>query len=88
MFCINWSRNFHDSHDIDHLTNFTSMPEFKTTNMQIVLPQLRSVTSKELGCDPRGFSRAGKDTKIWYCVVLVGRYSKELNEMREVSSFF
>lgn len=52
-----------------------------------MLPQLRSITSKELGCDPRGFSRAGKDTKIWYCVVLVGRYSQELNEMREVSSF-
>ncbi|MCD7466039.1 hypothetical protein HAX54_002363 [Datura stramonium] len=48
-----------------------------------VLPQLRSVTSKELGCDAQGFSRAGKDTKIWYCVVLVGRYSQELNEMRE-----
>ncbi|KAL3374926.1 hypothetical protein AABB24_006422 [Solanum stoloniferum] len=52
-------------------------------NKYHVLPQLRSVTSKELGCDPRGFSRAGKDTKIWYCIVLVGRYSKELNEMRE-----
>ncbi|TMW97339.1 hypothetical protein EJD97_005705 [Solanum chilense] len=52
-------------------------------NKYHVLPQLRSITSKELGCDPRGFSRAGKDTKIWYCVVLVGRYSQELNEMRE-----
>ncbi|KAF3620670.1 putative NAC domain-containing protein-like [Capsicum annuum] len=52
-------------------------------NKHQVLPQLRSVTSKELGCDARGFSRAGKDTKIWYCVVLVGRYSLELNTMRE-----
>lgn len=52
-------------------------------NKYQVLPQLRSVTSKELGCDARGFSRAGEDTKIWYCVVLVGRYSQELNEMRE-----
>lgn len=52
-------------------------------NKHQVLPQLRSVTSKELGCDARGFSRTGKDTKIWYCVVLVGRYSQELNEMRE-----
>ncbi|XP_059303624.1 uncharacterized protein LOC132055693 [Lycium ferocissimum] len=52
-------------------------------NKHQVLPQLRTVTSTELGCDSRGFSRAGKDTKIWYCVVLVGRYSQELNEMRE-----
>nr|GLL22174.1 dnaJ homolog subfamily C member 16 isoform X1 [Ipomoea trifida] len=52
-------------------------------NKHQVLPQLRSVTSRELGCDARGFSRAGNDTKVWYCVVLVGRQSKELNEMRE-----
>ncbi|KAK4362247.1 hypothetical protein RND71_017488 [Anisodus tanguticus] len=52
-------------------------------NKHQVLPQLRSATSTELGCDARGFSRAGKDTRIWYCVVLVGRYSQELNEMRE-----
>lgn len=45
------------------------------------------MTSRELGCDARGFSRAGNDTKVWYCVVLVGRQSKELNEMREVSTF-
>nr|GMD07660.1 DnaJ homolog subfamily C member 16 isoform X1 [Ipomoea batatas] len=56
-------------------------------NKHQVLPQLRSVTSRELGCDARGFSRAGNDTKVWYCVVLVGRQSKELNEMREVSTF-
>lgn len=42
----------------------------------------------ELGCDSRGFSRAGNDTKVWYCVVLAGRQSKELNEMREVSTCF
>ncbi|XP_019199991.1 PREDICTED: dnaJ homolog subfamily C member 16 isoform X2 [Ipomoea nil] len=52
-------------------------------NKHQVLPQLRSVTSMELGCDARGFSRAGNDTKVWYCVVLAGRQSKELNEMRE-----
>ncbi|XP_070027590.1 uncharacterized protein [Nicotiana sylvestris] len=52
-------------------------------NKNQVLPQLRSVTSMELGCNARGFSRAGKDTRVWYCVVLAGRYSQELNEMRE-----
>ncbi|CAL5362261.1 unnamed protein product [Camellia sinensis] len=29
------------------------------------LPQLRSVTSMELGCDARGYSRAGNETAIW-----------------------
>ncbi|XP_028119689.1 uncharacterized protein LOC114317181 isoform X5 [Camellia sinensis] len=46
------------------------------------LPQLRSVTSMELGCDARGYSRAGNETAIWYCVILVGRSSPELNKMR------
>lgn len=53
----------------------------------LVLPQLRSVTSMELGCDARGYSRAGNDTMVWYCVVLAGRLSPELEKMREVSSF-
>jgi len=38
----------------------------------------------ELGCDPRGYSRAGYDTVIWYCAIAVGRPSVELNKMREV----
>jgi len=38
----------------------------------------------ELGCDPHGYSRAGYDTMIWYCAVVVGRPSLELNKMREV----
>lgn len=49
-----------------------------------VLPQLRSVTSMELGCDPKGYSRAGNDTTVWYCAVVVGRQSAELHKMREV----
>ncbi|KAK3005599.1 hypothetical protein RJ639_016962 [Escallonia herrerae] len=49
-----------------------------------VLPQLRSVTSMELGCDARGFSRAGNDTRIWYCAILAGRQSIELDKMREI----
>jgi len=48
------------------------------------LRQLRSVTSMELGCDPHGYSRAGYDTMIWYCAIVVGRPSLELNRMREV----
>lgn len=48
------------------------------------LPQLRSVTSKELGCDARGYSRAGSGIDIWYCVILIGRPSLEMNQMREV----
>lgn len=39
----------------------------------------------ELGCDARGYSRSGSDATIWYCVILAGRLSPELNKMREVS---
>lgn len=42
----------------------------------------------ELGCDARGYSRAGFETATWYCAVLVGRQSTELNKMREVSKIF
>ncbi|XP_014496322.1 uncharacterized protein LOC106757965 isoform X2 [Vigna radiata var. radiata] len=52
-------------------------------NKQQELRQLRSVTSRELGCDPHGYSRAGYDTMIWYCAIVVGRPSLELNRMRE-----
>ncbi|KAH6796477.1 hypothetical protein C2S52_000242 [Perilla frutescens var. hirtella] len=48
-----------------------------------VLPQLRNVTSMELGCDVHGYSRAREDTKIWYCALVAGRLSPELNKMRE-----
>lgn len=37
----------------------------------------------ELGCDANGFSRAGNNTVTWYCVILAGRPSIELNKMRE-----
>lgn len=52
------------------------------------LPQLRSRTSMELGCDARGYSRAGSDTLTWYCAIIAGRLGAELNKMREVSFFF
>lgn len=42
----------------------------------------------ELGCDARGYSRAGYDKATWYCAILVGRQSVELNKMREVSKIF
>lgn len=48
------------------------------------LPQLRTMTSTELGCNSRGYSRAGPNTKIWYCVIVIGRSGPEMNEMREV----
>ncbi|KAL5813520.1 hypothetical protein ACOSQ4_024161 [Xanthoceras sorbifolium] len=57
--------------------------EVMERNKQQELPQLRSLTSMELGCDARGYSRAGNDIKIWYCVILAGRQSSELNKMRE-----
>lgn len=52
-----------------------------------MLPQLRNITAMELGCDSRGYSRAGNDTKIWYCAIVAGRLSQELNKMRKVSFF-
>ncbi|GJW07253.1 hypothetical protein Tco_1569676, partial [Tanacetum coccineum] len=52
-------------------------------NKHQVLPQLRSVTSMELGCDPKGYSRAGNDKTVWYCAVVIGRQSAELHKMRE-----
>nr|KJB17233.1 hypothetical protein B456_003G0981002 [Gossypium raimondii] len=54
-------------------------------NKQQELPQLRSLTSEELGCDARGYSRAGRDTLTWYCAILAGRLGPELDSMREVS---
>lgn len=41
----------------------------------------------ELGCDPRGYSRAGHHTVTWYCAVIAGRHSPELSTMRGVSAF-
>lgn len=41
----------------------------------------------ELGCDARGYSRAGYEAHVWYCAVLAGRHGPELNKMREVSFF-
>ncbi|KAK8362221.1 hypothetical protein V6Z12_A03G087500 [Gossypium hirsutum] len=52
-------------------------------NKQQELPQLRSLTSEELGCDARGYSRAGCDTLTWYCAILAGRLGPELDSMRE-----
>ncbi|XP_022728091.1 uncharacterized protein LOC111283742 isoform X2 [Durio zibethinus] len=52
-------------------------------NKQQELPQLRSWTSEELGCDARGYSRAGRDILTWYCAILAGRLGPELDSMRE-----
>ncbi|KAL6657022.1 hypothetical protein ACP70R_004802 [Stipagrostis hirtigluma subsp. patula] len=48
------------------------------------LPQLRSDTSMELGCDARGYSRAGNDKMIWYCVIVAGRPGVELSKKRQI----
>lgn len=47
------------------------------------LPQLRSANSMELGCDARGFSRAGNFAETWYCAIVAGRPGLALNKMRE-----
>ncbi|XP_071702015.1 uncharacterized protein [Rutidosis leptorrhynchoides] len=65
------------------LINNTQLVDIMEQNKHQVLPQLRSRTSMELGCDPKGHSRAGNDTTVWYCAVLVGRQSAELHKMRE-----
>ncbi|KAJ6290594.1 hypothetical protein OIU78_026356 [Salix suchowensis] len=66
------------------LINNSEFLDLVEKNKQQELPQLRSVTSMELGCDARGHSRAGNDTISWYCVILAGRLGPELNKMREI----
>ncbi|XP_068636887.1 uncharacterized protein [Aristolochia californica] len=63
--------------------NSSWFSEVMEQNKQQDLPQLRSLTSMELGCDARGYSRAGNDTMTWYCVILTGRPGPELNKIRE-----
>ncbi|KAF9623693.1 hypothetical protein IFM89_003838 [Coptis chinensis] len=63
--------------------NGSSFSDVMERNKQQDLPQLRSLTSLELGCDSQGYSRAGNETTTWYCVILAGRPSPELNKMRE-----
>ncbi|XP_022134959.1 uncharacterized protein LOC111007081 [Momordica charantia] len=63
--------------------NSSSFVQLVEQNKQQELPQLRSRTSMELGCDARGYSRAGSDTLTWYCAVVAGRLGEELNKMRE-----
>ncbi|KAK4390275.1 hypothetical protein Sango_2090800, partial [Sesamum angolense] len=51
---------------IRHMPRLPSLYGKKTNLLSggILLPQLRNVTSMELGCDVHGYSRAGSDTKI------------------------
>ncbi|KAL5722905.1 hypothetical protein ACHQM5_006365 [Ranunculus cassubicifolius] len=63
--------------------NSSSFSHIMEQNKQQELPQLRSSTSLQLGCDSRGYSRAGNEINTWYCVILAGRLSPELNQMRE-----
>ncbi|XP_072991888.1 uncharacterized protein [Typha latifolia] len=64
-------------------SNSSQFIKIMEENKHQELPQLRSDTSMELGCDPRGRSRAGNDTMIWYCVITAGRPSIVLSKMRE-----
>ncbi|KAM7269149.1 hypothetical protein ACFE04_024646 [Oxalis oulophora] len=63
--------------------NETQLLDILEKNKQHELPQLRSINSMELGCDARGYSRAGYASMTWYCVIVAGRLSPELNQMRE-----
>ncbi|KAJ0048281.1 hypothetical protein Pint_16146 [Pistacia integerrima] len=74
---------FGGTHNVAGSFNNSQFSEVMEQNKEQELPQLRSSTSMELGCDARGYSRAGSDTKIWYCIILAGRQSQELNKMRE-----
>ncbi|XP_020586619.1 uncharacterized protein LOC110028911 [Phalaenopsis equestris] len=57
--------------------------ELMEKNKNQELPQLRSANSMELGCDARGFSRAGNFAETWYCAIVAGRPGLALNKMRE-----
>ncbi|KAL2642007.1 hypothetical protein R1flu_009594 [Riccia fluitans] len=48
------------------------------------LPQLRSISATNLGCDASGYSLAGNDTRTWYCVIVAGKTGPALSEMRIV----
>lgn len=63
--------------------NYSMFIDIMEDNKHHVLPQLRSVTAMDLGCSARGHSRSGKDVRVWYCVILAGRLSQDLNTMRE-----
>ncbi|CAN1296527.1 hypothetical protein LINPERPRIM_LOCUS23170 [Linum perenne] len=63
--------------------NNSLLLDLMENNKEHELPQLRSATSMKLGCDARGYSRAGSDTVSWYCVIVAGRLSLELNKMRQ-----
>ncbi|KAL3813005.1 hypothetical protein ACJIZ3_014273 [Penstemon smallii] len=63
--------------------NSSAFTDIMEKNKYHVLPQLRNVTAKDLGCDVHGYSRAGNDIKIWYCAIVAGRPSQELNQMRK-----
>ncbi|KAG6552475.1 hypothetical protein Mapa_005895 [Marchantia paleacea] len=48
------------------------------------LPQLRSITARSLGCDASSYSLAGNENRIWYCVIVAGKTSSKLDQMRSV----
>ncbi|XP_057836320.1 uncharacterized protein LOC131046567 isoform X2 [Cryptomeria japonica] len=62
-------------------SDFKSLMEQHKTH---ALRQLRSITSMDLGCDPRGHSPAGNGSFPWYCVVIAGKPGFKLSKAREV----
>lgn len=64
--------------------NSSHMEKLMDEHKTFELPQLRSISACALGCDARGNSMAGNDTTVWYCVIVAGRISRELTEMRAV----
>ncbi|KAG6495654.1 hypothetical protein ZIOFF_043480 [Zingiber officinale] len=67
------------SGSFNHLQLVKMMDDYKKND----IPQLRTVSSMELGCDARGYSRAGNETVTWYCLILIGRAGHAMTQMRE-----
>ncbi|XP_074559163.1 uncharacterized protein LOC141815108 [Curcuma longa] len=67
------------SGSFNHLQLVKMMDDYKKND----IPQLRLVSSMELGCDARGYSRSGNETVTWYCLILVGRAGHAMTQMRE-----
>ncbi|CAI9279682.1 unnamed protein product [Lactuca saligna] len=63
----------------DHIDVELQVPFFSVgaNGAAVMLPQLRRVTSMELGCDPKGYSHAGNNTTVWYFAVLIGRQTTD-----------
>lgn len=64
--------------------NSSMLENLLQENKNHVLPQLRSITVRELGCTESGYSLAGQSEHTWYCVIVAGRPSLELSQARAI----